>query len=410
MSGRLPIVVVGGGIVGLATAWTLLIRHPGLRVVVLEKEDGVARHQSGHNSGVIHSGVYYKPGSLKAINCRRGKRMLEEFCSREGIRFRTCGKVIVAIDESELPRLELIHERARANGSPCRLLAREELREVEPHAAGVRALHVLDTGIISYPAVCERLVELIHELGGEVRTGVSVEAIDERGDQATITTSAGELTARFVVTCAGLHSDRLARASGLEPRVRILPVRGEYYMLRSQARALCRGLIYPVPDPRFPFLGVHLTRTIDDHVECGPNAVLTLAREGYTGLDVSVEDLAEMMASGAVYRFIARHWRYGVGELWRSLSKRAFTCALRRLVPDLREDDLEPAPAGVRAQALAEDGSLVDDFLFVEGKRSLHVCNAPSPAATSSLSLGLTICEKVEDRLGVSKPLERAAV
>lgn len=402
MTGRLPIVVVGGGIVGLATAWTLLSRRPSLRVVVLEKEEGVARHQSGHNSGVIHSGVYYKPGSLKAVNCRRGKRMLEEFCTREGVPFRACGKLIVAVDEGERARLSVIEERAWANGSPCRVVEGEQLREVEPHVAAraqVRGLHVLDTGIVDYGAVCARLAELIGGMGGVVRTGVAVESIVEGASSAVVHTSVGEVEAAFVVACAGLHSDRLARAGGLDPKVRILPVRGEYYMLRPEARGLCRGLIYPVPDPRFPFLGVHLTRTIDDHVECGPNAVLTLAREGYTVLDVSVEDVAEMAASPAVYRFIAKHWRYGVGELWRSLSKRAFACALGRLVPELREEDLVSAPAGVRAQALAEDGSLVDDFLFVEGQRSLHVCNAPSPAATSSLSLGLTICERVEGRL-----------
>ncbi len=400
MTAAPSLIVIGGGIVGLAVAYTALQRHPGARVRVIEKENAVARHQTGHNSGVIHSGVYYKPGSLKAINCRRGKRMLEEFCRRRAIPFDTCGKVIVAVTEDELPRLDAIHQRALANGSPCRVLSPQQLREIEPHAAGVRALHVADTGIVDFRAVAEHLAACIRESGGEVELGTRVLRVIPESGHARVLTSRAEHTADFAVACAGLHSDTLARESGAQPGVRILPVRGEYYLLRPQARGLCRGLIYPVPDPRFPFLGVHMTRTIDGDVECGPNAVLALAREGYTHAAISLPHIGSMLSDPGVYRFIARHWRYGMGELHRSLSRGAFVRALRRLVPDLTDADVTPAPAGVRAQALCDDGTLLDDFKLVDADASLHVCNAPSPAATSSLSLGLTICERVEARTG----------
>ena len=400
MTAAPSLIVIGGGIVGLAVAHTFLQRHPGARVRLIEKEPALATHQTGHNSGVIHSGVYYKPGSLKAINCRRGKAMLEDFCRRHAVPFETCGKVIVATADDELPRLETIHQRALANGSPCRMLSREELREVEPHAAGLRALHVQDTGIVDYRRVAEQLAANIRALGGDIDLGTRVLRVIPQPTGPRVLTTRAEHQADFVVACAGLHSDTVARASGLSPGLRILPVRGEYYLLRQEARSLCRGLIYPVPDPRFPFLGVHMTRTIDGDVECGPNAVLALSREGYTHSAISPAHIGSMISDPAVYRFIARHWRYGIGELHRSISRRAFVTALRRLVPDLTEADVTPAPAGVRAQALCDDGTLLDDFHLIDGEASLHVCNAPSPAATSSLSLGLTICERVESRTG----------
>jgi L-2-hydroxyglutarate oxidase len=388
------VAIAGGGIVGLATAWKIAERFRGARVVVLEKEDGVARHQTGHNSGVIHSGIYYEPGSLKARNCRRGKALLEAFCREHGIAHETCGKVVVAVDDVELPRLAGFAERARANGVRSELIDRERLRALEPHAGGVRALHVPETGIVDYVAVAEKLAELVRVRGGEIVTGAHVRRIRSRGGEAIVESSKGEVSARLAINCAGLHSDRVLARSGERRPARIVPFRGEYYELVPAARALVRGLIYPVPDPRFPFLGVHFTRTLAGGVECGPNAVLALAREGYTWLDVSARDLADTLAYGGFWRLARRHWRYGGMEVRRSLSRRAFARSLQRLVPDVKASDLVRAPAGVRAQALEPDGELVDDFLLVERRREIHVCNAPSPAATSSLAIGETIAER----------------
>jgi L-2-hydroxyglutarate oxidase len=403
-----PVVVIGGGIVGLAVAATFLDRHPGSPLTLLEKEPALGRHQSSHNSGVIHSGVYYKPGSLKARNCTRGKQLMEEFCRSHAIPFETCGKVVVAAAEHEVPRLHEIHARASANGVHCSMLTREQLAQVEPHAAGLCALHVPGTGIVEYPQVCAKLAELITAAGGTIRTGAQVRRVEHA--PSVVRTSDGDVPARFVVACAGLFSDRLARASGLDPGVSILPVRGEYYHLTNNAAHLCRGLIYPVPDPAFPFLGVHLTRTLHGGVECGPNAVLALAREGYRHGSISPAHIAELLTSRPVRRFVARHWRTGMGELRRSLSRPAFAQALRRLVPKLEDQDLVRAGAGVRAQALRPDGTLADDFIFAEGENSLHVLNAPSPAATASLSLAITICERVEQRLGLAAPAVSSAV
>ena len=380
--------VIGGGIVGLATAWRYVVRRPGSTVAILEKEDRLAAHQTGHNSGVLHSGIYYKPGSLKAANCRRGKRMLEEFCREHAIPFERCGKVVVAVDEAEIPMLERIRERAIANGVECERVGPERLRELEPHAAGVAALHVPETGIVDYVEVVRKLAELVEAAGGSVRTRAEARRIRRDGERVVVETDGGEVSARWVVNCAGLHSDRVVQRSGAPRPARIVPFRGEYYELSAEARTLCRNLIYPVPDPGFPFLGVHFTRSVHGVVECGPNAVLALAREGYTWGRVRLGDVWDVASYPAFWRLAARHWRTGGGEIVRSLSRAAFTRSLQRLVPAVEARHLSKAPAGVRAQALAPDGQLVDDFLIQKGGRMVHVCNAPSPAATSSLSIG----------------------
>lgn len=393
------VLVVGGGIVGLATAWQIQRRVPGTRVRVLEKEHAVAAHQTGHNSGVIHSGLYYKPGSAKARNCRAGKKWLEEFCAAERIPFETCGKVVVATAEEELPRLATLEERGRANGVACERIGPERLRELEPHAAGIAALHVPETGIVDYVEVCERLARRVEEAGGSIVLEARVERLQEAGGGVRARTTAGEFAARVAVNCAGLHNDRLARASGAAPDGRIVPFRGEYYEVRPEAAHLCRNLIYPVPDPAFPFLGVHFTRMIGGGVECGPNAVLALAREGYGWSRISPRDCWETLTYGGFWRLARKHGRTGLGEVWRSWSKAAFTRALQRLVPDVRAEHLRRAPAGVRAQVLLPDGGMVDDFHFAEQERVVHVLNAPSPAATSSLAIGATVAEKVAARL-----------
>jgi L-2-hydroxyglutarate oxidase len=396
MDWRADVAIVGGGIVGLATALEVTARRPGARVLLFEKEDRLAWHQTGHNSGVIHSGIYYKPGSLKALNCRRGKAMLEAFCREHGVLFETCGKVVVATAPEELPRLEAITERARANGVASEVIGPERLRELEPHAAGLRALHVPETGIVDYAAVCEVLAGLVRARGGEIVTGAGVRRMESRGSEVVIETSRGEAVARVAVNCAGLHSDRVLAAAGQPRPARIVPFRGEYYELVPEARGLVRNLIYPVPDPSFPFLGVHFTRSIHGGVECGPNAVPALAREGYRWRDVNLRDLADTLGYPGFWRLAARHWRMGSGEVWRSFSKSAFTRALQRLVPDIRPSHLRRAEAGVRAQALSPDGALLDDFLIHTAGRVVHVLNAPSPAATSSLSIGRTVAEHAD--------------
>jgi (S)-2-hydroxyglutarate dehydrogenase len=389
------VAVVGGGIVGLATAYQLTRRDPPPAVVVLEKEADLAAHQTGHNSGVIHSGVYYRPGSLKATTCRAGKAELEAFCAAEGIPFEVCGKVIVAVDDAERPALARLHERALANGVRCELIGPDRLHELEPHAAGVQALHVPETGIVDYTQVCDRLAERVRERGGRILTRARVTALNRRPDGVVVHTTAGDVAARAVVNCAGLHCDRVTRLSGQDPAARIVPFRGEYYELKPAAHRLCRNLIYPVPDPSFPFLGVHFTRVSGGGVECGPNAVLALAREGYRWTDVNLGDLAGTLTYPGFLRLAAKYWRTGLGEVWRSVSKAAFVRALQRLVPDIRAEDLGPAPAGVRAQAVTPDGALVDDFLIREADRVVNVVNAPSPAATASLAIGRHVAERV---------------
>ncbi|MBV9454141.1 MAG: L-2-hydroxyglutarate oxidase [Rubrobacter sp.] len=385
--------VVGGGIIGLSTAWNLLRRCPDAGVLVLEKEEGWARHQTGHNSGVIHSGVYYRPSSLKARFSREGVAALVEFCQEQGVAYEICGKVIVATKPEEIPLLRSLYERGLTNGLEVEKIGPEELESLEPHAAGLAALYVPETGIVDYSCVAEALAWDVAKRDGTLRTGVSVEGVRTTGDGVELHTSSGSFRAQVLVNCTGLHCDRIARLSGVEAGVRIVPFRGEYYELVPERRGLVRNLLYPVPNPDFPFLGIHFTRTIGGEVEAGPNAVLALAREGYKKTDVNLKDLGEILVCSAFWRLAGRNWQTGTGEILRSLSKRAFVRALRRLIPDVVENDLVPAFAGVRAQALTKNGRLVDDFLIAEGKNSVHVLNAPSPAATASICIGHTVAQ-----------------
>lgn len=395
---RADVAIIGGGIVGMATAWELTRRFPDKRVVVLEKEDRLAVHQTGRNSGVLHSGIYYKPGSLRAQNCRTGKLAMEEFCRAHGIPFQLCGKVIVATDESELPRLETIYERGQANGVRCEIIGRERLCEIEPHTAGIRAIHVPEAGIVDYAEVCRKLADLVRAAGGQVFLSAEVTGVKRQAGSVIIESRAGDFEASYLVTCAGLYADRVTRMTGQTPEALIVPFRGEFYKLRPEAENLCRGLIYPVPDPRFPFLGVHFTRLIHGGVECGPNAVLAFAREGYTKTTLNPWDLAESLTYGGFLRMARKYWKTGLGEMWRSVSKSAFVTALQRLVPDIRAEHLDPAPSGVRAQALGRNGEIVDDFVIQAADRIINVGNAPSPAATAALNIGRIIVNKLAEQ------------
>jgi L-2-hydroxyglutarate oxidase LhgO len=393
------VVVVGGGIVGLAAAFTVKRRKPDAAVLVLEKESAVGVHQTGHNSGVLHSGIYYKPGSLKARIAVRGRASMVRFCEEHGVRFELSGKVIVATSEEERPRLHALLERGRENGVPgLRAITPEELREIEPHARGVAALHAASTGIVSFRAVAQAMASAIESGGGHVRTNARLLGFRREGGALRLHTEAGDLLAKRVVTASGLHADRVAALCGAEPSTKIVPFRGEYYRLRRESRHLVRNLIYPVPDPRFPFLGVHFTRGVDGEVEAGPNAVLALAREGYRKADVSVGDLWDMARFPGTFRMAKRHWRTGLEEYYRSLSRSAFLRKLQKLVPELTDEDLEPGGSGVRAMALERDGNLVDDFRIVESGGFVHVLSAPSPAATSALA----IADHVIDQLDVT--------
>jgi L-2-hydroxyglutarate oxidase len=393
----LDFVVVGGGIVGLSTARALLEHHPGARLLVLEKEGGWARHQTGHNSGVIHSGIYYRPGSYKARFCREGARTLVEFCRERGIEYEICGKVIVATEPDELPLLEALHERGTKNGLEVEKVGPEELKVIEPHASGLAAIRVPSTGIVDFAKVAEAFAALVGEKGGELRTGTVVEDISDTGREVVVRTNKGAFHARTLVNCAGLHSDRVARLCGVEPGAKIVPFRGEYYELRPEKRYLIKNLIYPVPNPNFPFLGVHFTRSIDGIVEAGPNAVLGLAREGYKKTDFDLRDFVEEITYPALWRLAKKYWRTGIGEIHRSISKKAFVRGLKKLVPEVEEGDVVPIAAGVRAQALKKDGAMVDDFLISEGKNSVHVLNAPSPAATASIPIGEEIAKRAAE-------------
>ncbi len=390
------VLVVGGGIVGLSTAYALTRARPGTRVVVLEKEAGPARHQTGRNSGVIHSGVYYRPGSLKARFAVRGATEMVKFCAEHGIAHRVTGKLIVATERAELPRLHALVQRGRENGIPVRELGPAQIAEYEPHVNGLAAIHVATTGVCDYSAVAAELARLVEAAGAEVRHGAEVTAVDRRpGVGVAVRTAAGAVVrARAMVNCAGLHCDRVARLAGDAPPVRIVPFRGEYHELAPERGTLVRGLVYPVPDPAFPFLGVHLTRGIDGSVHIGPNAVPALAREGYRRRTADARDLAGTLGWPGFWHIARRHWRYGAGELRRSLSKTAFTAAVRRLLPEVEASDLRPAPAGVRAQAVGRDGTLVDDFLITEAPHTVHVLNAPSPAATASLPIGREVARR----------------
>ena len=391
-SGTEHIIIVGAGIVGLATAFRLGQARPSARLTVIDKESTIGVHQTGHNSGVLHSGIYYKPGSTKARTCRAGRSQMVEYCEARGIDHDVCGKVIVATDQSQLPALDTLEQRAAANGVTATRIDRAALAELEPHAAGIDGLHVPDAGIVDYGAVCRALADDVVRAGATIRYGTEVTAIDERDDGVRVAGADGtELEADLVITCGGLHSDRLARMAQPDRPERILPFRGEYYELRPGRRDLVNNLIYPVPDPRFPFLGVHLTRMTDGTIHAGPNAVLALAREGYRWRDVDARDLLDVVRYPGWWRLAAAYWRTGLGEYHRSLSKAAFVRALQELVPDLHHGDLVPSPAGVRAQAVSRTGQLLDDFVWSETTRVVSVINAPSPAATASLAIGQQI-------------------
>jgi L-2-hydroxyglutarate oxidase len=386
---------VGGGIVGLATAMAIVRAREGTRVVVLEKEHAIASHQTGHNSGVIHSGLYYQPGSLKAATCTRGRVALERFCEEHGVPFERCGKIVVATREEEVSRLGELERRGRANRlAGVRRIGVDEMREREPHAHGVTGLVVPETGIVDFVEVARAYAEVVRSKGGEIFTNARVVGVARRGDRIVVEATLGDVEARVLVGCAGLWSDVLARESGVDPGVRIVPFRGEYYELVPERTSLVRHLIYPVPDPAFPFLGVHFTRRIAGGVEAGPNAVLAFKREGYTRTSVSLADAWKSASYAGFWRMVRKHWRTGLGEMHRSWSKRAFTRALKALVPDVRPEDLVPVGAGVRAQALRPSGALVDDFHVVEAERMVHVLNAPSPAATASIAIGEDIASR----------------
>ena len=407
------VIVIGGGIVGLSAALNLSAQFPRLRLLLVEKEDGVGRHQSGHNSGVIHSGIYYKPGSLKARLCVEGAAAMVEFCREHNVRYQICGKVIAAVSEAEVPRLQSLLERGHANGiAGLRLLRREELREIEPHCGGVRWLLVPGTGITDYGAVCEKYAELVARQGGTVSTATEVTGIVRRNGETVVETNRASFAARFLINCGGLHSDRISRMTSQKPEVRIVPFRGEYYDLVPDRAHLVRGLIYPVPDLRFPFLGVHFTRRITGGVDAGPNAVLAFKREGYRWSDISLRDMAGTFLYPGFWRMAAKYWQSGLAEFYRSLRKRAFVEALQKLLPDLRGTDLAPDGSGVRAQALRRDGSLVDDFQFVCSGNMLHVWNVPSPAATASLPIGREIARMAQQGFGLGlaeQPLKSPA-
>ncbi len=389
-------VIVGGGIVGLATAFRLLEAKPQLKILLLEKESRLAAHQTGNNSGVLHCGLYYKPASEKARLSVEGLQQMTAFCREHGVAHEICGKIVVATAADELPRLENLWERGHANGLlGLQKLNPAQIREIEPHAAGLAAIRVPQEGIVDYPGVCEKLGELIRQAGGEIKLNTRVEKIISDGGEKVVETSAGNFHVKFVVTCGGLHADRLVQAAGQKPSAKIIPFRGEYYQLKQARQHLVRHLIYPVPDPKFPFLGVHFTRLIHGGVEAGPNAVLAFAREGYKWTDVNLRDLAESLCFPGLWKFLAQYPSLCGYEIYRSLSKAAFTRSLQKLVPEIRADDLETGGAGVRAQAMTSDGKLVEDFHFEEAQGILHVVNAPSPAATASLAIGQTICKRV---------------
>jgi len=397
-SEHIDLVVVGAGIIGLATAHQYLSERPEKSVVVLERESDLALHQTGRNSGVIHSGIYYAPGSMKAELAVAGRSAMVEFCKERGIDYEVCGKVIVATRNDEIVRLRALRERADHNGLDAHLISSAKLNEIEPYCAGLEALHIPSTGIVSYAAVCRALVSEIEGRGGVIRYGSSVVTIEESNEGARVSTSTGDLIAGLVVNCAGLRSDQVAEMVGAAEGHRIVPFRGEYFELIPERRHLVRGLIYPVPDPSFPFLGVHLTRMIDGSVHAGPNAVLAMAREGYRWRDVEFKQVLQHIGNRGLWKLAGKYWRTGAGEIWRSVSKAAFVRALQRLVPDIAAKDLEVSPAGVRAQAMGPGGELLDDFSLTQAGNTLHVLNAPSPAATASLEIAAQIVRMVESR------------
>ena len=391
-------IVIGGGILGLSTAMHLLQCRPGTRLVLIEKESEIARHQTGHNSGVIHSGLYYKPGSLKAINCRQGYAQLLKFCRAEHIAHEICGKIVVATTEEELPQLLELRRRGVANAlQGLRLLNQSEIRDIEPHCKGISGLLVPEAGIVDYTAVAQKYAEKITEMGGEIILGEQVHDIRQKGNQVQVIGESRSWTAQAVVACAGLQSDRLARKTEPSLPFRILPFRGEYYTLNKSSAQMVNHLIYPVPDPSFPFLGVHFTRMINGGIECGPNAVFAFGREAYKKTNFNARDTWESLSWSGFRKVAAKHWRSGLGEYHRSFSKQAFVKALQNLIPEIQSEDLEQGGSGIRAQACDRSGKLLDDFDFRVNANIIHVCNAPSPAATASLAIGRVIAGKVLD-------------
>ncbi len=397
--------IIGGGIVGLSTAMTLGKTYPEAKIAVLEKESQWAFHQTGHNSGVIHSGIYYKPGGFKARFCRAGNRSMVEFCQQHNIDYDVCGKVIVAVEESELPQLEHIYQRGLQNGLKVRRISASEVNEIEPHVRCLAGLHVPSTGIVNYQQVCQKYADLIRLQGGKLYLNTKVVKIINTSNAQVLETTQGKFETRFTVNCAGLHSDRLAKLAKAKPEAKIVPFRGEYYELIPEKRDLVKTLIYPVPNPDFPFLGVHFTKMIDGSVHAGPNAVLSFKREGYQKTDFNLRDFMEVMTYPGFWRLAAKHSDEGIQEIIRSFSKEAFVRSLQRLIPEVQAEDLVPTHAGVRAQALRNNGKLVDDFSIVSNKNSVHVCNAPSPAATSSIEIGKAIVEKVVANSHPSTPV-----
>lgn len=388
------IAIIGAGIVGLATARTLLKRYPTLRLTVLDKEPAIAQHQTGRNSGVLHSGIYYTPGSLKARMCVQGKASLIQYCEERGIPYNLCGKVIVATEEAEIPRLEELYRRGIANGVPgVEMIGTERLREIEPHANGIKAIYSPQTGIVDYEKVTEAYAEEVREAGGTILTSCGVTAIDRQANAVRVQTTTGAFTTRFLIGCAGVYADRVAAMSGAPRDPRIIPFRGDYYILKPERQRLIRALIYPVPDPEFPFLGVHSTLRMDGSMWLGPNAVLAFGREGYKRWNINPQDLWEAVSYRGFQSLALKYWRMGMDEMIRDFSKDLFVKAAQRFVPEIRPEDVVEGPAGIRAQALASDGNLVDDFVFNQDGRIIHVRNAPSPAATSSLAIGDSIAD-----------------
>jgi len=398
---KYDIAVLGGGIIGLATAYQLSISLPEKKLVLLEKESDIGQHQSSHNSGVLHSGIYYKPGSAKALNCRRGLALMKEFAQENDIPFKICGKIIVATQKSQIEQLEGLYQRGLSNGIKCRYLSATETKEREPHVNSLAALLVEETGVISYSDICAGIRRILERRGCAILCGSKVESGTETDSEVTIRTQHTEFRASCYIAAAGLYSDKLLADFGHPPPCKIIPFRGEYFLLKRDRSSLCRSLIYPVPNPQFPFLGVHFTRGINDEVECGPNAVLAFAREGYRKLSFKPSEAIDSLCYSGLRRFLIAHWREATFELSRSCSKRLFHTALQELIPEIKLEDLENGPAGVRAQAMLPDGKLVDDFLWFDTKRGIHVLNAPSPAATSAFSIGKTITERLILRLAL---------
>ena len=404
------LLIIGAGIVGLATAMEVTRRVPRMGLIVVEKEDRVAAHQTGHNSGVIHSGIYYKTGSLKARNCVAGAASMKRFCQENGIPYEECGKLVVATSDEEVPRLIALHERGTANGVPgLRMLERDAFREIEPHCDGLRAVHVPTTGIVDYTVVAQKYAELIQRAGGEIVLGAKVVAL--RGDNGgnIVETHAGAFRTRYVINCAGLYSDAITRMAGVQTNLEIVPFRGEYYEVRPERRNLIRNLIYPVPDPRFPFLGAHFTRRVNGSVEAGPNALLAFRREGYNGASPDMDEAMGMLRFPGFWKMARKYWRMGMAEQYRSWMKPAFAKALQKMVPELKESDLAPGGSGVRAQAVDANGNLLDDFHFVHSGRMIHVCNVPSPAATASLEIGREIVDMMAQRFELTASSLRSA-